>query len=239
MIFLFEKKRFAFLAIVLAALFLDIFEIFPIGSKIVDIIKLYRPILNTDTPTLTLENGGLKIEGNIPSQIHIENGIFCYFDSTFNDTVFKSSPKNSLFITPQSVYIQKEDSVKVIDLSNIQLDKPLEINPDRIASAIDSWLKIFLVVFFIIGVIVSLFLLLLISFFGAGFGTMIDAFKNGPFSFKNLFCFSSFFTLLMVIIWIIIGFSTFSQFKFYLLAHYLIFCGLVYLRINLSKNRIE
>lgn len=175
-----DKKRYSLLAALIAAILITVLIIMPGVRLLNDYIRLYRPVLSKDIPTIILKDNGLELKGELPKTVTLKNGVKVFFDRKPDKDRFLSVPQHSVFIAEKELWIQRKSDVKKIDLENLNSDDgPQELNPVEIGEAIDKYARAFIIGLTIASIILSFLINWLFVLFGGGIGLMVDAFGNG------------------------------------------------------------
>jgi hypothetical protein len=232
-----QKKSFSFAVILICAVLLTVFYGIPLSDKMDALLKTVDPIFDSSTPIVNLRSGELDFDGTIPHRINLENGIQILFEYEADSTLLDSLPNYSTLLTTEAIYYKNKEKIKQISVQNIETEKDrIEINPVKVGLFLTKFSTILtLISGFIIFItfIVSLYIIVLVA---TGVSIMVDAFSDGPYSFSILFKSASVFMLLIVLAWMLLGFSTLGQLKYMLIFYVSVFIILVYMTIRLARR---
>ncbi|MBN1560308.1 DUF1189 family protein [candidate division KSB1 bacterium] len=236
---LLQQKRFSIIPIVATTVILSVYIIIPLLQRLDHYVDLYEPVLNDTTPTIILQDGKIEFEGNIPQHIELASGVEVFFAEIVNDSLFQLAPVNSVFISSQEIWHKRSDGIKKYDLQQMQIDdEPLVLQPLQLREKLHR-LRNTVFVILIVTLMVGLFLILVVlAYFGAGVGIMIDAFQNGPYSFAELLNWSSIFLLLCALLWIVFTSGTVQYVGYAIIAHVTIMIVFVHVRLFARREGI-
>lgn len=183
--FPFEKGRFIVLALFLGALLLYVRYIDPYVQSVDELLTVYSPVFNGEAPNLSLQDKQIKFIGDVPKTFILEQGIIVSFDHETNDSLLNAAAPGSIFFSHRSVKLKTSHKVHVFDIEKLEIEKDnAVIDFFKLGVWLDRtlfWLK--LGAAFLFSLLAFLILCLLDLFFGA-IGLIIDAFRNGPYSFR-------------------------------------------------------
>jgi hypothetical protein len=234
-----NKSYLSFLIMLLCTLFLFIIAIMPLVHKISDSVKLYYPVLESAAPTIYLDDHKLKLEGEIPQTIQLENGVTIFFDAQVNDSLLNNSPAGSVFIAENAVKIKTRSQLREIRYDKIKVDKePLIIEPLKIKSLIDRLLSAILLITSIVLIVLVFLILYLAAVLSAGIGLMIDAFRNGPNSFTYYLNLAGLVMLAFIFINFLFGIKVFPYLKIVLISYLTCYIAVSYSIISLQNKKL-
>lgn len=238
MVNLFQQKRFSIIPILASAVILSTSILIPLLGRLQHFVDFYAPVLNETTPTILLGDGKLDFEGHIPQRIELANGVEVFFAETVNDSLFQLSPPNSVFISKEEIWLKRTNEIKKFSLAEVQLDdEPLILRPLQLKEKLLRLRNAVFVILSVTSILAFILILVLLAYFGAGIGIMIDAFQNGPHTFAELLNWSSIFLLICALLWIIFASGTFHSIGYFFILHIGIMIAFVYLRLFSARRR--
>jgi hypothetical protein len=200
MVFLRYGKPIWITAVLLSCLVVCLVWTFPVIQQAVKYVDLYKQVFTYGLPTITVNNGGLELQGDLPTTITINNNIKVVFCIDANEAMLKDAPLGSVVISESWILRKTAKGINWIGLKNIKVDHPLLLNPESIRQKIDTFLHLAVIVANVLTAILTILLLLVVVVFGAGVGSIIDAFAEGPFRFSDLMAISSVSLLLAILL---------------------------------------
>jgi len=172
----------------------------PLVDAMQEYILLYRPALNENTPKITfLPNGGIQLDGPLPTTIELENQVLVIFDTTPDTSRFNDAPRRSVFVAEKELWYKTKDDIKEFDLMEISSDgDTTHIDPVHFGKKVDKYNSIFITILTIL-VIGSFFLMIwLVAALGGGIGLMVDAFTRGQMSYAQCMNIASLYLFLII-----------------------------------------
>lgn len=233
------KKRYALIPVFFGTLLITVFTILPLVHSITNLIDMYEAVLNEQLPILRLYDGRIDMEGKLPQKIILENGTYVVFDTTYNDSLFRDLPANSLFISERDIRIKIKAEILTWSLDKIRIgekDEPLLLEPSKMREKIQKYRNLTLIIIGVAIFFIVAMSLISITFFAAGIGFMIDAFTQGAFSFGELLNLAAFILLFVIFLWIIFGSNSITTFKIFIIFYFAIMTAFVYLRVLLKRS---
>lgn len=239
MLKLLNKSSFSLLIILLCTLLLFIAAILPLAHKISNYAKLYYPLLEPTTPTIYLYDHELRLEGEIPKTIQLENGVTIFFDVQVNDSLLNGSPVGSIFIGEDAVKIKTLKELREIRYDKIKVDQaPLIIEPLKVKSLVDRLLSFILLSISLIFTILVFLLAYLVAVLSAGIGLMIDAFRDGPNSFTFYLNLAGVVMLAFILLNFLFGINVFPHWKIVLPAYLASYIAVSYSIISFHNKKL-
>ncbi len=225
------------IAILLSSIVLTFFLIFPLIARLQDIVDFYEPALNETTPTIHIKDGHIELLGHIPQRITLANGAIIFFDDTVNDSLFDAAPFRSVFIAEHEMRIRNKTRIDTVSFESVTVDDDGTIlHPLEIREKLFQYRnKVFAVIAIISVVGVALLVYIMVNF-AAGIGIMVDAFSNGPHSFKQMLNLSSILLLSFTIVGIIFQINSFRTIKILIILYLALTGVLVYITTFLGRR---
>ncbi len=185
---LLTKNGFILAALLFSTFIFFYFRVLPFSVKIEKVFQRYYPLLQTQTPTLELQNKHLTFRGNVPQTVHLDDGVVVVFAPKGDVPLPDDAAEGSAQISETAVRCLTAKGWKEFFFENLNIEKdPLVIEPIEVKKWVDRFLnkvKIGLTV----SAFAGLFLLFSVTaLLAAAIGFVIDAFRNGPYSFKFYF----------------------------------------------------
>ncbi|MBN1466300.1 DUF1189 family protein [candidate division KSB1 bacterium] len=237
MIKLFQQKRFSIFSILVSTVIVAVFISLSLMGRLQHFVDFYEPVLNETTPTIILDDGEITFEGNIPQRIELANGVEVFFAETVNDSLFQLSPVNSVFIAKKEIWHKRSDDIKKYSLEGVRMDDgPLRLQPLQVKEKLRGLRTTAFLILLVTSIVFLFLIFMVLAYFGAGVGIMIDAFQNGPHSFAELLNWSSIFLLICALLWIIFTSRTFHSIGYFFLLHIGIMIAFVYLRLFSARQ---
>ena len=212
---------------------LSVYVVIPLMQRLDEYVELYEPALNETTPTIHVLDSRIEFEGHIPQQIILADSVQVLFDTVVNDSLFQTTPARSVFIAEDKICLKKEDDIDVLALENINIDS-LVLRPLEVKKKLHQFRTLTYVIVAFMSVVFLFLIVLLVANFGAGIGIMIDAFANGPHTFKELLNVASLVLLFVILFWIIFSSGTLKNIKLALVIYFVLIAAFVYLNTLLS-----
>ncbi len=237
----FDKKYIAFFVLLAASILCSLLYVIPLSVKLHSHIELYLPVFDADIPQLILVDNQLLIKGNLPQRVELDNNVQVIFNKEIVDSMFENVPPKSIFVASEQIWYKTSKGVAKLSYGTIDTEQDsMVIEPIKIEQFFERYINII-----VWGVGILLFLLFwllfyLVSLFMAGVGTMIDAFKSGPYSFSLYLNLGSLFLMFFVFISILfkplsnaMGLAAMLLFSIYLLVVFML------IGFGKHKQRIE
>ena len=226
--------------IIVNTLFLFLSLEYPAVGKLKDHLSIYREAVSEDMPSIELSEEGIIFVGNLPYTKVLRNGIIFTIDNGVDTVKLKSFPQKSIWLSNHTFLYRKTSKIVHVPLDSINIEMSGSYTGQDIEHKVDKFFgPIFTIILIFLFAATLLFIFLLILV-GAGMGSIVDTFSNGPYGYKQLLKIAS----LVQLIWIIIAFvchdlgcaSMRSIFPFLLLYIFTIM-GVVYFLVR--KNSKE
>jgi hypothetical protein len=226
------------LSILLNSIVLTYFLILPLLTWLQDIVDFYEPALNETTPTIHIKDAHIEFEGSIPQQITLADGAIIFFDKTVNDSLIEAAPPRSVFIAEEELRFKtKKAVIDTVTFENIKVDEDkVVLDPIKVREKMLQYrTKVFAIIAIIAVIGMALMVYLPVNF-AAGVGLMVDAFTNGPNSFKQMLNLSSILLLFVVLIGIIFRLGSFRSIKILALCYVVLTGVLIYAYTSLASQ---
>ena len=208
---------------------------YPGISTIRSSANIYREAITDEMPNVRFDESGIEFIGHKPYEKTLENGIIFRIDDETDYTLFETFPHKSLLITDDNLLYRTKNGKVDVPLSNIKSDRIENFTGAEIRMRLDkSFNNIFtMITLVILGV--TLLLMLLLALLGAGFGSIVDAFTEGPFRYRHMLNIASIFQFVWIVVTICIfyvGVSNLKIFFLMILFYLLSIMGFVYYMIR-------
>ncbi len=233
-----NKKIIAFVLLLLSAILFSLVYVIPVSAKLHSFIDLYLPAFDADLPQLTLINNKLQMEGELPRVVELDKGVKIVFNEQMADSLFATLPPKSIFVTSEQIWYKTvKDTVKLSFASFDTEQEEVVVKPAKIEQFFNHYTNII-----VWGVGLLFFVLLwilfsLMAFFLGGIGTMIDAFRSGPFSFSLYLNIGSFFLFLLALLSILFQPFSVERLAVTTATLCLIYLILVFILIQYGKHK--
>ena len=180
----------------------SIWTILPFTRQLHHFIQLYSPVLDSDIPQLTLAEHELRIRGDLPKIVELENDVQVIFHEEIIDSLFADVPAQSVYISSRHLWYKTATDTIKLSFESIQAEEDsVQIQPAKIKGFLNRYSSLIIWGMPIVLFPFSLLLFYLISLFFGGIGIMIDAFQNGPYSFSIYLNLGSLVVFLFLILW--------------------------------------
>jgi hypothetical protein len=222
------------------ALILFIVWEYPAISTIRSNANIYRAAITDDMPNVRFDESGIEFIGHKPYEKTLVNGIKFRIDSQMDSALFDTFPQKSIWITDDNFYYRNKNGSIDIPLNNIKSDKIENFNGAEIKLRLDkSFNNIFTIATLVI-LGVTLIVMLLLALLGAGFGSIVDAFAEGPFGYRHMLNIASIFQFGWIVVTtgiFYVGVTDLKIFFVMLLFYLLSIMGFVYYMIRREGSR--
>lgn len=232
-----SKSLIPILSILISSIVLGYLLIQPMLNRLEYYVDYYAAALNETTPIIHVKEGYIEFEGHIPQQITLADGAKIFFDTTMNDSLLEASPARSVFISETEMKIKGKNDLKAFSFENIKSDDNDVLEPLKLKEKIYHYRNKIFTALTIANVFITILFLFLLINFAAGIGIMVDAFMNGPHTFKQTLNIAGILLLLFTLVGIIFQLGSFQYIK-YMILSYLVLSGvLVYVNTKLIINQ--
>ena len=149
-------------------------------------IDLYRSALREPMPDITFLKRGIRLVGELPVVIHLRDSVDVIFDQQADSLQLLSRKKGSILIRDDYLFYRTESGVRTFALESITIDSVRTMSPDQLRRKVDKYYIPAVTAIYVATIVMSLLAILLINLFGAGIGVIVDAFTEGPFSYRQM-----------------------------------------------------
>ena len=208
---------------------------YPAILKLKENANVYRAAVTADMPSFRIDEAGIEFIGHKPYEKILLNGIIFRIDSQMDSVLFETFPHKSIWLTDDNLYFRNKNGTTNIPLGNIKSDRIEKYSGSQINLRLDkSFNSIFTIIILVI-LGATLILMLLLALLGAGFGSIVDAFAEGPFRYRHMLNIASIFQFGWVVVTISIfyvGMSNLKGFFVMILFYLLSIMGFMYYSIR-------
>jgi hypothetical protein len=109
--------------------------IVPLTQKIKIISGNYINSIPDDIPDIHLRDGGVDLEGSLPSRFYFPNGSVVLFMQNASKEIVNPENRFSLVITPELLYFKvSENNIITVHFKGLSVDEPGDLTPKMLRS---------------------------------------------------------------------------------------------------------
>jgi hypothetical protein len=182
--------------------------IVPLTQNIKTISGNYINSIPDDIPDIYLRDGGVDLEGSLPSRFYFPNGSVVLFMQNASREILNPENRFSLVITPDLLYFKlSKNNILTVHFKGLRVDEPGDLTPKVLRSGAEKIVSVLLR----LGILFILLLFVIcynvIAVITAGLASILNTLFNGELTFHLLIFTSS----CLLFIW----------FSIFLAVHYL------------------
>jgi hypothetical protein len=163
----------------------------PIMDRLKEYVELYREAISENVPSIKISEDGLEFLGTFPYTKVLKNSIVVTIDNKIDTVKFKTFPAKSIWLNNDTLLYRGKSILKIIPLNDIKGDSTTVITGQQINQKVDKFFYIAFNVAKILLFFSTLLIVFLLVLFGAGMGSVVDAFSDGPFKYKDMLTIAS------------------------------------------------
>ncbi|MBD3384718.1 hypothetical protein GF407_07300 [candidate division KSB1 bacterium] len=164
----------------------------PLAQKIKTISENYINSIPDDIPDIYIRDGGVDLEGSLPSRFYFPNGSVVLFMQNASREILSPENRFSLLITPDLLYFKlSENNIITIHFKGLSVDEPGDLTPKMLRSGAEKIVSVLLR----LGILFLLLLFVIcynvIAVIAAGLASILNTIFNGELTFHILIFTSS------------------------------------------------
>ena len=198
-------------------------------------VDTYREAISEDMPSIRFADDGIDFLGILPYTKELRNGVIVHIDNDIDTVLFKSFPEKSIWLSEDTLFYRRHSDITKISLKSIHSDPPEVYTGAEIKLKVEKSFDMLFTVGLLILLGLTFLVLLLLTLLGAGMGSIVDAFSEGPYNYKHMLKIASFFQfvwLLVAVVGYFLGITHIGAILPILVFYLLSIMGFVYYLVH-------